>query len=85
MGSNPAEESLQRAARSVSILQEICKKFDWESNVPIGTQGHSTKTDAQDVAKVTAVVIDKKQLDVEKGRAHKTFPEFTLNLLWKWD
>lgn len=85
MGSNLTEESLQRAARSVSMLQAICKKFDRESNVPIGTQGHSTKTDAQDVAKVTAVVMDKKLLNVEKGRAHKTFPEFKLNPLWKWD
>ena len=67
------------------MLQAICKKFDWESNVPIGTHGHSTKTDAQDVAKVTAVVMDKKLLDVEKGRAHKAFPDFKLNPLWKWD
>ena len=84
MGSNLTEESLQRAARSVSMLQAICNKFDWESNVPIGTQGYSTKTDAQDVAKVTAVVMDKKLLDVEKGRAHKTLPEFKLNPLWKF-
>ena len=61
MGSNLTEESLQRAARSVGMLQAI---FDWESNVSVGTQAHSTKTDAQDVAKVTAVVMDKKLLDV---------------------
>jgi len=85
MGSNLTEESLQRAARSVSMLQAICKKFDRESNVPVGTQAHSTKTDAQDVAKVTAVVMDKKLFDVEQGRAHKAFPEFKLNPLYKWD
>ena len=59
MGSNITEESLQRAARSVSTLQAICKKFDHESSVPIGTQAHSTKSDVQDVAKVIAVVIDR--------------------------
>jgi len=80
MGSNITEESLQRAARSVSTLQAICKKFDHESNVPVGTQAHSTKSDVQDVAKVIAVVIDKKQ-----GRAHKSYPDFKLNPLCKWD
>jgi len=56
-----------------------------ESNVPVGTQDHSTKNDVQDVAKVIAVVIDKKLLDVQQGRAHKSFPDFKLNPLCKWD
>ena len=60
MGSNLTEESLQRAARSFSMLQAICKKCDWELNVPVGTQARSTRSDAQDFAKVTAVVMDRK-------------------------
>ena len=49
-GSNLTETSLQLATHSVSTLQYICRQFDVESEVPVGTLAHSTRTDMQDVA-----------------------------------
>ena len=85
MGSNFTEKSLQRSARAVTTLRNICEKFDLESDVPMGTSAHKTKTDAQDVSKVAAVVMEKKILETEKGRAHKAFPGMKLNPLYNWD
>ena len=62
MGSNLTEEALQRAARSVTALQNICKSFDKQSGVPTGSSYHFTRYDAQDVAKVASVVRDRKLL-----------------------
>lgn len=57
MGSNLTENALQRAARSVSTISAICKTFDKWAGVPVGTTAHSTWSDKQDVAKVTAAVL----------------------------
>ena len=43
MGSNLTEDSLQRAARSVSSLSLISERFDEESNVPCITSAHSAQ------------------------------------------
>ena len=85
MGSNLTETSLQRAARSVSTLQTICRQFDKESEVPVGTHAHSTRSDAQDVAKVTMIVMKEKLLHITPGRAHSTYRNMKLNPLWSWD
>ena len=71
MGSNLTEASLQRAARSVSILHAICQTFDVESGVPYGTNAHSTRSDTQDVAKV---VMQSKLLTRTAERRHSAFP-----------
>ena len=85
MGSNLTEAALQRAARSVSMLQEICRKFDKESEVAIGIHAHSTRSDVQDVAKVTSVVISNNLLQVSSGRAHSAYRTIKLDPLWNWD
>ena len=52
MGSNLTESSLRCAARSVTTLEAVCKSFDAETGVVVGTSAHSTKPDAVDVYKV---------------------------------
>lgn len=85
MGSNLTELALQRAARSVTSLEEICQRFDNQSGVPWRTTAHSTKSDKDDVRKVVGIVL-KNQLLVEVGnRDHKSFKEMKLNPLHKWD
>ena len=85
MGSNLTEEALQRAVRCVSPLQAICKKFDTESNVPVVTSAHSTKSDITDIKKVLDVVLEGKLLTKVPARAHRAFPQLHLNPLHKWD
>ncbi len=86
MGSNLTENSLQRAARSVSTLQAICRQFDKESDVPVATRAHSTRSDMDDVRKVTNAVL-KELLQVLPGRAHSAaaYRKMRLNPLWNWD
>ena len=85
MGANLTEKALQRAARSVSTLHSVCKQFDSESNVPIKTSTHSTRTDKLDVQKVMRAVQDNDLLTVTSGRSHGSFKTMRLNPLWNWD
>ena len=88
MGPNLTEGS---AARCVSPLNAICKKFDAESNnVPVITSAHSTKSDITDIKKVVAVVLERKLLSpvtaiAHPARKHSAFPNFHLNPLNNWD
>ena len=84
MGANLTAGSLQRAACSVSTLQAICKQFDRESDVAVGTVAHSTRADAEDVAKVTNTVLKLQLLQVTPGRAHLAFRKMRLDPLWNW-
>ena len=68
MGSNLTEASLQRAVRSVSTLNAICKKFDVNSSVPCVSSAHSTRPDIQDVRKVVAILTQCKLLTPIAGR-----------------
>ena len=85
MGSNLTENSLQRAARSVSTLNCIANRFDDESVVQSRTSAHSTRSDTVDVKKVMKTVTEFKLLQCIPGRKHRSFPEIHLNPLHKWD
>ena len=85
MGSNLTETFLQRAARSVSTRHAICSQFDKGSNFAIGTHAHSTRSDMEDVAKVTSAVIKLKLLEVLPGRAQSAYRKIKLNPLHSWD
>ena len=85
MGANLTEKALQRAARSVSTLFSVCKQFDSESNVPVTTSAHSTRTDKKDVQKIVKAVQDNDLLNVIAGRSHRSFKTMRLNPLWNWD
>lgn len=85
MGANLTEKSLQRAARSVTTLNAICKQFDKVTNVPVPTSAHSTRTDKSDVQKVLKAVQDNSLLMISPGRKHKGFSAMKLNPLSKWN
>ena len=68
MGPNLTENALQRAARSVSTLDLVCKQFDRESNVPVTALAHTTRTDINDIQKVVMAVLDNElQLSLGDG------------------
>ena len=85
MGANLTEKALQRAARSVSTLFSVCKQFDSESNVPVTTSAHSTRTDKTDVQKVVKVVQDNDLLTIVAGQSHRSLKTMRLNPLCNWD
>ena len=62
-----------RVARSVTMMEAICKRFDSESGVILGTHKHSTKSDVEDVEKVVQVVMDDNLLTSKRGRKHRKF------------
>ncbi len=85
MGSNITEAALQRAARSVTTLHQICGRYDVESGVPWRTSAHCTKSDKDDVRKVVQTVLKNKLLAEIGAREHKSFKKMKLNPLHKWD
>lgn len=85
MGSNLTENALQRAVRSVSTISAICKTFDKWAGVPVGTTAHSTWSDKQDVAKVTAAMLINGLLSVSAGRKHQAFPKLKTTPLHNWN
>ena len=86
MGSNLTETALQRAARSVTTLQQICGRFDAQSGVPHIGSSHSTKPDTDDVKKVVKIVLKNKLLvKMKTARQHRSFPGMALNPLHNWD
>lgn len=84
MGPNLTENALQRVARSVTMLEAICKRFDSESGVFLGTHTHSTKSDIEDVKKVAKVVLDDNLFICKRGRKHRKFSAMRThgNPLW---
>lgn len=85
MGPNLTEKSLQRAARSVSTLHALCKQFDSESNVPVTTSAHTTRSDTSDMQKVVSAVLNNNLLNIIPGRRHNMYKTMRLNPLWNWD
>lgn len=84
MGSNVTECALQRAARSVTALYRISKRFDERTNVPFETSAHSTRSDAHDLNKVVATVLSKNLLSILPKRKHSLFKSMHLNPLHNW-
>lgn len=62
MGVNLTEKALQRSTRTVSTLHTLCKQFDKESNVPVTTSAHTTRSDKSDVQKAVKAVLDNELL-----------------------
>ena len=85
MGSNLTEDSLQKAARSVSTLNSISERFDKETNVPHTTSAHSTRPDISDIKKTVAIVLQHSLIKQVASRTHKSFPKLPLNPLHEWD
>ena len=85
MGPNLTEKAIQRAARSITTLHNICDKFDKETAVPFRTIAHSTRPDKEDIKKVVDVVLKNKLLVKMSARSHRSFPGIALNPLHKFD
>ena len=78
--------AINRLARSVTILCNIRDKFDCESNIPVPTTSHSTKSDQENVVKVASVLLKNKTLSIITGRKLSHFKSFSVNPLTnlKW-
>lgn len=85
MGSNLTDKALNRAARTVTLLDVISQQFDAQSGVPHRTSSHSTISDTDDVKKVMATVLKNKLLTPLGKREHRCFPGMKLNPLHKWN
>lgn len=85
MGSNLTEQALQRAVRSISTLDRLCRKYDSQTDVPHTTSAHSTRSDAADIKKVVTIVLQRKILQPIDGRQHQAFPRIHFNPLHTWN
>ena len=84
MGPNITEGALQRAARSITTLHQICDRFDEETAVPVRNTAHSTRPDREDIKKVVDIVLKKKLL-MKMSARHRSFPGMVINPLHKFD
>ena len=85
MGVNLTEKALQRSTRTVSTLHTLCKQFDKESNVPVTTSAHTTRSDKSDIQKAVKAVLDNELLTRKPGRSHRSFRTMRLHPLWNWE
>lgn len=85
MGPNITEGALQRAARSITTLHQICDRFDEETAVPVRNTAHSTRPDREDIKKVVDIVLKNKLLVKMSARNHRSFPGMVINPLHKFD
>ena len=55
--------------------------FDKETGVSVGTSGHSTRSNEDDIRRVVSVLQSEKVLTVKAGRKHSRFPKISANPL----
>ena len=86
MGPNMTATTISCSAHSVATLCNIRDRFDQESNIPVPTSSHCTKSDHEDVAKVAAALINNEVLPINTGRELNHFKKFSesplSNLNW---
>ena len=68
----------------MSTLHALCKQFDSESNVPVTTSAHTTRSDTSDMQKVVSAVSNN-LLNIIPGRRHNMYKTKRLNPSWNWD
>jgi len=71
--------------RTVSTLHTLCKQFDKESNVPVTTSAHTTRSDKSDIQKAVKAILDNELLTRKPGRSHRSFRTMRLHPLWNWE
>ena len=81
MGANLTEESVTRAARSVTGLNTLVGRFDKQTGVPVVTSAHSEKSDETDVSRVVSVLQAADVMSICPGRKHSKFPNISSNPL----
>ena len=55
--------------------------FDKETGVSVGTSGHSTRSNEDDIRRVVSVLQSEKVLTVKAGHKHSRFPKISANPL----
>lgn len=81
MGANLTDESMQRAARAVTTLQQTRSNVDKQTGVPVNTSAHSTCPDDPDVLRVVSVVCKEELVEVKQGCHHSKFDRIPTNPL----
>ena len=85
MGSNFTHEASTKAARAVSSLARMAKRFDDQSGIHPQATAHTHKSDEKDLHLVVKVVMDSKCLQIIQNRHQSNFPEMKLNPLHKFN
>ena len=84
MCSNFTQEASTKAARAVSSLAKMAKRFDDQTTIHPQATAHTRKSDDKDLNLVVKVVIDSKCLQKIHNRCHSNFPGMKLNPLHKF-
>ena len=67
MGSNTKDSSIDRAAKSLGVVSQICKTFETENSIAVAKSYLSYSSFTKDLEKMTAVLIDEKVFSKRMG------------------
>lgn len=72
--------AINRAARSIGVLHEICEVFEEQSSRKFASGNHNAPSLLKDVEMVVKVLEDEDVFGKEKGRKHPSFDNFNVIL-----
>jgi len=84
MGSNTKDSSIDRAAKSLGVVSQICKTFEAQNDIAVAKPYSSYPSFTKDLEKMTAVLIDEKVFSKQSGRRiYYNKQPFLTSLDWK--
>ena len=85
MGANFTEQASTRAARAVTSLAKMSRRFDDVTGIHPESTAHSVKSDEDDVKHVVKVIQRTDALNIHSGRCHTKFSKMSTNPLKSLD
>ena len=81
LGANLTEHAIERVGRSLRLSTRILQHFDELQGIPIQSGHHAIRSSAADFAKLVEQLHDSKVFHLFDGRAHRTFPNHSKNVI----
>ena len=85
MGSNTKDSSVDRAAKSLGVVSQICKTFEAENGIAVAKPFSSYPSFTKDLEKMTAVLIDEKVFSKQVGHRIKMYIKQPFLTSLKWE
>ena len=73
IGPNANSSSVDRAAKLLGIVSQVCKNFEAETDVVVTKPHSSYPSFSKDLEKMTALLVDEKVFNKQEGRTLKMY------------
>ena len=85
IGPNANSSSVDRAAKSLGIVSQVCKNFEAETDVMVTKPHSSYPSFSKDLEKMTALLVDEKVFNEQEGRTLKMYNKQPFLASLKWE